>query len=97
MVSKDVFDKYREEVAISLNKLATFVTSFWVSLLERKSINFDSQHECNYSGLSPPPKFLQKKAAETQYQMAKSNSEIESPIGHCSKCRNAGGGINLLL
>jgi hypothetical protein len=41
---KSCFDKNGEEAVISLNKLATFVTSFLVFHLKGESINFDSQH-----------------------------------------------------
>lgn len=39
---KSCFDKNREEAVVSLNKLATFVTSFLVFHLKGESINFDS-------------------------------------------------------
>lgn len=41
---KSCFDEMGEEAVVSLNKLATFVTSFLVFHLKGESINFDSQH-----------------------------------------------------
>lgn len=41
---KSCFDKAGEEAVVSLNKLATLVTSFLVFHLKGESINFDSQH-----------------------------------------------------
>lgn len=41
---KSCFDKTEEEAVVSLNKLATFATSFLVFHLKGESINFDSQH-----------------------------------------------------